>query len=77
MTKDIWIEQDICLAKIKEYNDGERWKRKEVKCVSESEQRYLDYFRHTLAILITLTSSSLLIQELGFQFVQVLPMQIT
>lgn len=32
-----WKEQKICLFKIKEYNNGKRWERKEVKCVSESE----------------------------------------
>lgn len=32
-----WEEQEVCLAKIKEYRNGKRWKRKEAKCVSESE----------------------------------------
>ena len=30
-----WEEQEICLAKIKEYKSGKRWKRKEANCVSE------------------------------------------
>ena len=30
-----WIEQDECLNKIEEYKNGNRWKRKEAKCVSE------------------------------------------
>lgn len=32
-----WIEQEVCLERIGEYNEGKRWRRKEVKCVSESE----------------------------------------
>lgn len=32
-----WEEQEICLAKIKDYRNGKRWNRKEAKCVSESK----------------------------------------
>lgn len=32
-----WEEQEICLAKIKDYKNGKRWNRKEAKCVSESK----------------------------------------
>lgn len=32
-----WQEQEECLQFIKEYENGKRWKRKEVKCVSENE----------------------------------------
>lgn len=32
-----WFEQKKCIEKIKEYKNGNRWKRKEAKCVSESK----------------------------------------